>query len=233
MNIRPPIDFQLTPYENFVFDFSGVLFQCDYMKFVRQAFPSHTNHAELADMIFKSEIFSEYDKNLLDTEDVTDKLSKLVGCQYKDIDNLISAIKQHMVPIEEMVVLLHALKGRNVRLFGLTNMPKEIFDHLMSQYEFLSLFEHVASSSYLGLAKPELAIYQHVIDKNKINPSKTVFIDDRSVNLPPAEQLGVKTFLFTNVGQLITDLRMATNATSRCLQESDTQIEQSRGQMSP
>jgi len=44
--------------ENFIFDFSGVLFECDYLKFVRQTFPESKNHSELADTIFHSDLFS-------------------------------------------------------------------------------------------------------------------------------------------------------------------------------
>lgn len=225
MYSRPDINFPLTPYENFVFDFAGVLFQCDYVKFVRQAFPAVDNHAELADKIFKSEIFSDYDKNLIDTEELTIKLCDLIGCSYTNINNLILAIKEHMVPMQETVLLLYALKEKNVKLYGLTNMPKEIFNHLKGKYDFLSVFDDITVSSYLGLAKPELAVYQHVIDKNKIDPFKTIFVDDRPINLTPAEQLGIKTFLFTHASQLISDLRVALNVQSCGMQQSDERRE--------
>ncbi len=201
------MNFSLIPYEYFVFDFAGVLFHCDYIKFVQQAFPNHANHQELVDKIFHSELFVEYDKNLIDTKELTVKLCELVSCQSVDIDNLILAIKEHMVPMQDTVLFLHELKKKNVKLYGLTNMPKEVFDHLMKTYEFLALFENTTASSELGIAKPDSKIYQHVLNKNNLDPSKTVFIDDRAVNLPPAEQLGINTFLFTTVDQLIDGLK--------------------------
>ncbi|SRR5579883_1518300 len=203
------INFPLTSYKNFIFDFAGVLFHCDYIKFVTQAFPIHTNHQALVDVIFNSKLFSDYDKNLIDTEELTLHLVKALNCQPRQIDCLIAAIKEYMVPIEEMVLFLHELKEKQVKLYGLTNMPKPIFNHLIENYSFLNLFEDITVSAHLGLTKPDLAIYQHVLSKNEIDPRKTIFIDDRLVNLPPAEQLGIKAFLYTNIRQLVTDLRNA------------------------
>lgn len=81
------------------------------------------------------------------------------------------------------------------------------------------------ADSQRGVVCAPHAIYQHVIDKNKIDPTKTVFIDDRSVNLTPAEQLGIKTFLFTHADQLIAELRMATGVKSLVLPQSNVQKE--------
>src|SRR5437868_6302541 len=42
--------------------------------------------------------------------------------------------------------------------------------------------------------------------KVKVKPEETLFIDDKQINLPPAEQLGMKTLLFTTPEQLREDL---------------------------
>jgi len=39
-------------------------------------------------------------------------------------------------------------------------------------------------------------------EKNKIDVSQTVFIDDRAISLYPAEKLGIKSILFKNAHQL-------------------------------
>ncbi|TAK72181.1 MAG: HAD family phosphatase [Gammaproteobacteria bacterium] len=207
MNTRPIIDFSLAPYENVIFDFAGVLFECDYLKMVRRVFPAAHNHAELADKIFKSDVFVEYDKDLIDQEELLLKLSSLALCQLKDIENLIEVIKEYLVPMEESILLLYALKEMNIKLYGLTNMPKEIYDHLIKKYEFLKLFEHITSSSYVKLAKPDPAIYQKLISLTGIDVTKTIFTDDRVVNLHPAEKLGVKSILFKDANQFLQELR--------------------------
>ena len=45
--------------------------------------------------------------------------------------------------------------------------------------------------------KPEAEIYRILLDRFALNPSETLFIDDREANLRAAEQFGISTFHFT------------------------------------
>jgi putative hydrolase of the HAD superfamily len=86
------------------------------------------------------------------------------------------------------------LKRRGYRVIIFSNNQKTWparFGKLMHlnflQFPFLN-------SAELGMRKPNLRIYRYLIKKFDLKPSETVFIDDRAKNLPPAEQLGIKTF---------------------------------------
>jgi len=50
------------------------------------------------------------------------------------------------------------------------------------------------NSGVVGLRKPNLNFYNYLLKKYKVNPKATIFVDDRAKNLPPAKQLGIKTF---------------------------------------
>ena len=59
-------------------------------------------------------------------------------------------------------------------------------------------FKRIFLSYELHLEKPEIEIYQTVVDTAQINPEETLFIDDNLINLKGAEQIGIKTLLSTN-----------------------------------
>jgi HAD superfamily hydrolase (TIGR01509 family) len=58
-----------------------------------------------------------------------------------------------------------------------------------------------------GTEKPEKEFYKILIKKLNLIPGQIVFIDDCRSNLPPAEELKIKTILFKNAGQLLQDLK--------------------------
>jgi putative hydrolase of the HAD superfamily len=62
------------------------------------------------------------------------------------------------------------------------------------------------SSCFLGLRKPDEAIYRLVLQVTQRAPEECLFIDDREVNLECPRELGINTILFTDAAQLRTEL---------------------------
>ncbi len=54
------------------------------------------------------------------------------------------------------------------------------------------LFSRPYVSYEMGKRKPELAIYQQVIDEQSLTPAQTLFIDDRLENIEAAQQCGLQ-----------------------------------------
>ena len=63
---------------------------------------------------------------------------------------------------------------------------------------FSQHFSNVFESSKIGLRKPEIKIYKHVIAKLEVNPENILFIDDLGINLKPARSLGMHTYKMIN-----------------------------------
>ncbi|OXA75048.1 haloacid dehalogenase [Flavobacterium branchiophilum] len=57
--------------------------------------------------------------------------------------------------------------------------------------EFYQCFKKIYFSFDLKMRKPDLEIYQHVLQDNGLNPKKTLFIDDKKANTDAAAQLGI------------------------------------------
>lgn len=68
-------------------------------------------------------------------------------------------------------------------------------------------FEIVILSSEVGFAKPDIAIYELLLDKTGYAASETIFIDDQEKCLAPARSLGMQTVLAESPTQIIQDVQ--------------------------
>ncbi len=87
----------------------------------------------------------------------------------------------------------------------LSNIPFEIAD-VYKEFDWVKGFTHNTWSCYLRTAKPDPAIYHHVIDALQVRPEEALFLDDRQENILSAEAVGLQGILFRSVPQLQQEL---------------------------
>lgn len=56
---------------------------------------------------------------------------------------------------------------------------------------FYDMFDNIFLSNEIGLIKPDMEKYKHVLNKLETKPKRCVFIDDKIRNLIPARELGI------------------------------------------
>lgn len=69
-----------------------------------------------------------------------------------------------------------------------------------------SVFAFIMNSAIIGVRKPDEAIYLELVRRLGCPAADIVFIDDFAENLVPAAKLGMKTVLFTDIGDCKTQL---------------------------
>lgn len=87
----------------------------------------------------------------------------------------------------------------------LSNIPFEISEPL-SKRDWVQNFTHNTWSCDLGFAKPDPAIYHHVIEALDVQPEEALFIDDRQENVLSAQGVGLYGIIFRDVPKLQRDL---------------------------
>jgi 2-haloacid dehalogenase len=109
--------------------------------------------------------------------------------------------------IGETVELLTRLyEGKQYRLYALTNWSGELFPYALANFPFLQFFEGILVSGDEGLKKPDLRIYNLILERYHIDPTKAVFIDDSWRNIEGAQAAFLNTIHFLNPAQLRADL---------------------------
>jgi len=107
---------------------------------------------------------------------------------------------QEMIPgaIPETVAALRRAKAAGLPVHGLTNFGAETFPPTAQRFDFLRLFDTVVVSGEEGVIKPDRRIFDILIDRAGIDPSRSVFIDDSAANIAAADEIGFVTHRFTD-----------------------------------
>jgi len=88
----------------------------------------------------------------------------------------------------------------------LSNAVKSYVDKYFALYNLASLFDKVYISSEIKMAKPNKAIFLHVVNDFPHPFSKAVMIDDSLNNVSAAKQAGLEGILFENMQKVETEI---------------------------
>jgi putative hydrolase of the HAD superfamily len=88
----------------------------------------------------------------------------------------------------------------------LNNESAELNAYRIREFQLKRNFTVFLTSCYLGVRKPDAAIYQRALDITQRAPEECIFIDDRAPNIEAARRLGIRTILFENPAQLAKEL---------------------------
>lgn len=118
-----------------------------------------------------------------------------------DPTNLMARALSNLAPEPAMLAATQRARRAGIKVALLSNsFGLEPFN----PYAALGLFEGfdaVILSEQEGVRKPSSAIYQRTLDALGLPGTECVFVDDHPRNLPPAEQLGIRTIHHTDAAQ--------------------------------
>jgi putative hydrolase of the HAD superfamily len=128
-----------------------------------------------------------------------------------DLARLRALYFDRLEPNAPMIEFVRQLRGRGVRAALLTNNVREWEPLWRAKLpEIDELFEVVVDSAFVGLRKPDPAIYELTLDRlGGIDPKRCVFLDDLDVNCEAARGLGMAAVRFENAEQAIPEVESA------------------------
>ena len=106
----------------------------------------------------------------------------------------------------EMLAWQLRLKERGMRTAILSNMGDNVLANMQRTFDWLPRFDVLVWSYQLRMAKPEPAIYLHVLKELDVRPEEALFLDDKLVNVEAARALGMRALEFSTVEKLRRDL---------------------------
>jgi putative hydrolase of the HAD superfamily len=106
------------------------------------------------------------------------------------------------------LAILARLAQANPCLIGaLNNEGRETNEFRFARFELRRYFRVAFSSCYMGLRKPEPAIYRRALDILGVPPARVLFIDDREENVAAALAAGIHGLHFTGAAALHAELQ--------------------------
>jgi putative hydrolase of the HAD superfamily len=109
-------------------------------------------------------------------------------------------------PNEALFAHYRALHERGVRFAMLTNNVREWEPLWRTKLPVDEIFETVVDSGFVGLRKPDRAIYGLVLERLRLPAGECVFVDDLAVNIEAARELGFAVVHHRDTGQTIAEL---------------------------
>jgi putative hydrolase of the HAD superfamily len=192
---------------NVIFDLGGVVFQWNVEDIVRRFYTDDALRNVAKQEIFKHPDWLEMDRGTLGEEEAIRRFQVRTQRPVAELQALMLAVRESLVPIEDTIELLHELAQSDVPLYCLSNMPAETFAHLRRRHSFLDVFRGTVISGEIRMIKPDPRIFEHIARRYRLTPAQTVFVDDNEPNTASADALGFKTVLFQGARQCREELR--------------------------
>jgi putative hydrolase of the HAD superfamily len=127
-----------------------------------------------------------------------------------DLTRLRTVYFERMEPNQPMIELVRELRGRGVRTALLTNNVREWEPLWRSKLpEIDELFEVVVDSAFVGMRKPDPAIYELTLERLGVRGEECVFVDDLEPNCEAARALGMYAVRFERPAQAVPEIRSA------------------------
>jgi putative hydrolase of the HAD superfamily len=128
-----------------------------------------------------------------------------------DLARLRTLYFERLAPNTQMVEFVRELRRRGMRAALLTNNVREWEPLWRSKLpEVDELFEVIVDSAFVGLRKPDPAIFELTLERlGGVAPQRCVFLDDLDVNCEAARALGMAAVRFDSAEQAIAEVRSA------------------------
>jgi putative hydrolase of the HAD superfamily len=88
----------------------------------------------------------------------------------------------------------------------LSNMGDNVLASVEREFAWINRFDALVWSFQLHMAKPDPAIYRHVLKQLGVQPEEALFLDDKLVNIEAAWALGIQAIQFSTIERMRADL---------------------------
>lgn len=189
--------------EAVIFDLGGVVLNLNYQA-TEKAFEGLgiENFSSLYSQAEQTGIFDEFETGKISVPYFINKLLDFLpsGTSANQVVNAWNAMILDF-PIENLNFLKEIQKSKRIFLLSNTNeihlqAVNRALDRACGEKNLNHFFESVYYSHELGLRKPDAVIFEHVLQKNKLNPHTTLFIDDTLKHIEGARKLEIVAELY-------------------------------------
>lgn len=179
--------------KNIIFDLGNVLLKFQPSEFLLR----FTDDVEYVDQfvpkIFRSSLWMELDRGTISIEDAKNKFVS----QYPKEEDFLTLFFNHwmemLTPINKNIEILKEIRALGYKTYILSNYIKEAYTFIEKKYNIFTLFDGQIISGFEKTIKPEKAIYLELLNRYRLIPEESLFIDDVLYYLKPARKLGMKT----------------------------------------
>ena len=102
-------------------------------------------------------------------------------------------------PKQEMIEYYKTLKQKGYKIYLCSNITKDTYNYIKDSFEIIRVADGGVFSCFENISKPNVEIYQKLIEKYDLDIGKSILIDDTKRNIISANDIGLKGILFNNI----------------------------------
>lgn len=196
MTVSAPAPAGSATVDTVVFDIGNVLIEWDPNHLYRQLIEDEARRAWFLSVVLPPEWNLMQDAGRTWEEAVAEALAR-----HPEEEALIRAYRQRwheMIPgeISGTVAILDRIRRAGVPNYAITNFAADTFAEAKIRFPFLAGFIDTVVSGDERLLKPDPRIYRVLADRNGLDLTRCVFIDDSPKNVEGARSVGMTAIHF-------------------------------------
>lgn len=177
----------------YIFDLGNVIVDIDFKRVLGVwSNLSGTPLAVLAERFSMGEVFQRHERGEVSDEEFAARLCDEMGIALS-FEQFAAGWQAVFVALRpEVIAIMQRLRNEGHRVVVLSNTNRLHCNYWPQHYpEVAAAADHLYLSQDLGLRKPELAIYQRVLEAENTPAEQAVFFDDHPDNIAAARALGM------------------------------------------
>ena len=191
--------------KNIIFDYGNVIFEIDFKK-TQEALTQLgiTNSTEFFAHKSHHNLFNDFEIAAISPSQFREGIREAAGDNNLTDEAIDAAWNSLLIGVPPGIHEVLLKVKQKYRTFLLSNNNEThynyIVDYLKKEFgmeDNSSLFEKAYYSQQMYLRKPNVEIFESVINENRLNPAETLFIDDSPQHIEGAKLAGLNTLLMT------------------------------------
>lgn len=190
--------------KNIIFDIGGVFLEYNPKTYLDKLNIEESKRKELNNIIFHNQKWRDCLNGFINNEELINYLGKENPKYKNEIEQILSKdnLKYMLPPKQDIIEYYKSLKQNGYKIYLCSNITECTYDYIKDNFEIIQTADGGVFSCFEHISKPNIEIYQNLINKYQINVKETIFIDDTNKNIINASKIGLKTILFNNIEQL-------------------------------
>lgn len=185
--------------KNVIFDLGKVLINNDPSEYLRKYGYGEEKYQALLDAIWTDSLWGDMD--IAKYESFKDIIEIYVE-KHKELEPELRRFfaedwMELYVAYDDTVKFYNEVYEQGYDIYLLTNFSKDGYEYISNKFDFFKKAKGAVVSSHLKIAKPDIRIYQYLLETYNLNPNECIFIDDSVANINSANELGIHGIVYT------------------------------------
>ena len=183
--------------KHLIFDMGNVLMRYDPEVPLREFVKTEDGRNRIRKELFEGPEWIEADRGTISVNEMYESVAERIPAQYhEELRKCVYGWDICMKPLEGSVKLCGDARKWGYQTYILSNAAQSFYDYF-PRFSPLDDFDGVVVSSDVHLIKPDVRIYEYLLEKYHLNPQECLFLDDREDNVEGARKAGMQAMLFT------------------------------------